>query len=84
MNNKQAFVMVVVPISQIKKFVVIDIVGGTVLYYMLELPLHSVLAATVGSIVGPVLIRRSLKSPGKRNRPTAPVIWPLLSRRKKG
>ncbi|NBD27175.1 hypothetical protein [Paenibacillus glycinis] len=63
MGSKQEFVVVVVvvPFSEIKKFVVIDIVGGTVLYYMLLLPLHSVLAAMTGSMVGPLLIRRTLK-----------------------
>ncbi|QYR23219.1 hypothetical protein KZ483_10025 [Paenibacillus sp. sptzw28] len=66
MENRQcAFVFVVIPLSEIKKFVVIDIIGGTVLYYALKLPFHSVIAATAGSMVGPLLIRRSLK----RNRP---------------
>lgn len=66
MGSKQEFVVVVVPLYEIKKFFIIDIVGGTVLYYMLKLPLHSVYTATIGSMIGPLLIRRTLKSSRKR------------------
>jgi hypothetical protein len=67
MGKKQDFVVVVVPFSEIKKLVAIDIVGGTVLYYMLKLPLHSsVFASMIGSMVGPILIRLSLKISRKR------------------
>ncbi|MBM7567530.1 hypothetical protein [Paenibacillus sacheonensis] len=61
MRTKQEFVVVVIPMSEIRKFVVIDIVGGTALYYMLLVPLHSVIAAMTGSMIGPLLIRRSLR-----------------------
>ncbi|RAP73408.1 hypothetical protein [Paenibacillus montanisoli] len=66
MGSKQDFVMVVVPFSEIKKFFLIDIVGGTLLYYTIKLPLHSVAAAMLGSMVGPLLIRRTLRTPRKR------------------
>ncbi|MBP3966050.1 hypothetical protein [Paenibacillus lignilyticus] len=66
MGSKQEFIVVVVPMSEIKKFVVIDIIGGTVLYYLIKLPLHSFYAAMVGSAVGPMLIRRSLRGPKLR------------------
>ncbi|MBO7746246.1 hypothetical protein I8J29_18720 [Paenibacillus sp. MWE-103] len=70
MGSKQEFVVVVVPLSEIKKFVAIDIVGGTALYYLIKLPLHSVLWAMAGSMAGPMLIRLSL-----RKRP-APKLKP--------
>lgn len=61
MPNSQAFVMVVIPLSGIKKFVLIDLVAGTAIYYLLKLPLHSFLAASAGSMIGPILIRQTLK-----------------------
>ncbi|SFJ73906.1 hypothetical protein SAMN02799624_05758 [Paenibacillus sp. UNC496MF] len=65
MGSKQEFVVVVVPLSEIKKIVAIDIVGGTALYYLIKFPLHSVLWAMAGSMAGPMLIRLSLrKRPG--------------------
>jgi hypothetical protein len=66
MGKKQDFVVVVIPLSEIKKFIAIDIVGGTVLYYLIKLPLHSVFVSTIGSVVGPILIRLSLKNSRKR------------------
>jgi hypothetical protein len=66
MSAKQEFVVVVIPLYQIKKFFVIDIVGGTVLYYLIKLPLHSVPIAMIGSMVGPILIRLSLKNSRKK------------------
>jgi hypothetical protein len=66
MGKKREFVVVVVPFSEIKKFIAIDIVGGTVLYYILKLPFHSVFAPMIGSVVGPILIRLSLKNSRKR------------------
>ena len=59
--NSQSFVMVVIPLSGIKKFVLIDLVAGTAIYYLLMLPLHSFLAASAGSMIGPMLIRQTLK-----------------------
>jgi hypothetical protein len=66
MGKKQDFVVVVVPLSEIKKFIAIDIVGGTVLYYLIKFPLHSVFVSTIGSVIGPILIRLSLKNSRKR------------------
>jgi hypothetical protein len=66
MGAKQEFVVVVIPLYPIKKFFVIDIVGGTVLYYLIKLPLHSVPIAMIGSMVGPMIIRLSLKNSRKR------------------
>lgn len=60
MRNKQEILVVVVPLSEIKKFVAIDIVGGTALYYLLKLSLHSMLWAMAGSMAGPMLVRLSL------------------------
>jgi hypothetical protein len=60
-NRHHAFVFVVIPLSEVKKFLIIDIIGGTALYYALKLPFHSVIAATAGSMIGPLLIRQSLK-----------------------
>lgn len=67
-RHKRHIVIVVVPVSAsaIGKFVLIDIIGGTALYYLLKAPLHSVLAATLGSMAGPMLIRRSLDRPRKQ------------------
>ncbi|MFC5650277.1 hypothetical protein ACFPYJ_14290 [Paenibacillus solisilvae] len=61
MSNSQTFVMVVIPLSEVKKFVIIDLAAGTAIYYLLKLPLHSFLAASAGSMVGPLLIRQTLK-----------------------
>jgi hypothetical protein len=61
MDNKRGFVVIVIPLSEVKKFIAIDLVGGTLLYYVLKLPLHSVYAAMAGSMVGPYLIRLSVK-----------------------
>ncbi|WP_308637163.1 hypothetical protein [Paenibacillus silvisoli] len=66
LRSKNEIIVVVVPISEIKKFVLIDIVGGTLLYYTIKLPLHSVAAAMIGSMIGPMLIRRTLRTPRKR------------------
>ncbi|SEO82575.1 hypothetical protein [Paenibacillus sp. OV219] len=73
MTTKQEFVVVVVPMSEIKKFIVIDIIGGTALYYMIKLPLHSVMIGMFGSMIGPLLIRRSLR--GRRSRKTYTVLF---------
>lgn len=63
---KQDFVVVVIPISEIKKFIAIDIIGGTALFYMIKLPLHSVLAGMIGSMIGPLIVRKSLQVRGSR------------------
>ncbi|AZN39049.1 hypothetical protein [Paenibacillus albus] len=62
MTTKQEFVVVVVPMSEIKKFMIIDIIGGTALFYMIKLPLHSVMFGMFGSMLGPLLIRKSLRA----------------------
>ncbi|WP_173275607.1 hypothetical protein [Paenibacillus sp. NEAU-GSW1] len=47
--------------SEIKKFVLIDFIASTVIYYALKIPSHSIVAAMVGSFAGPMLIRQTLK-----------------------
>jgi hypothetical protein len=66
MGAKKEFVVVVIPLYEIKKFFVLDIVGGTVLYYLIKLHLHSVPVAMIGSMVGSMLIRLSLKKSRKK------------------
>ncbi|MCM3628641.1 hypothetical protein M3194_14855 [Paenibacillus glycanilyticus] len=66
MGNKQRFVMVVIPMSEIKKFILIDVVISTAAYYALVIPFHSIVAATAGSMTLPVVIRRTLKHRGRR------------------
>lgn len=64
-RHKKSIIIVVIPVSSagIKKFLLIDVVCGTALYYLFMQPLHSMLAATLGSMAGPILIRRSLERP---------------------
>jgi hypothetical protein len=62
MEKRQAFVCVVIPMSEVRKFVAIDLIGGTILYYGLKFSVHSVIAAMAGSMIGPLLVRRSLKA----------------------
>ncbi|RED66265.1 hypothetical protein [Cohnella lupini] len=66
MEKNRGFVVIVIPLSEVKKFIAIDLVGGTLLYYLLKLPLHSMIAATAGSMVGPYLIRLSMKRGKKK------------------
>ncbi|REE83938.1 hypothetical protein A8990_116117 [Paenibacillus taihuensis] len=65
-TNSQNFIVVVIPLSEIKKFVLIDIIGGTALYYMIRLPMHSVMAGMIGSMIGPFIVRRSLRGKAPR------------------
>ncbi|MBB3070002.1 hypothetical protein FHS14_002997 [Paenibacillus baekrokdamisoli] len=66
MDNNPPFVMVVIPLSTIKKFIIIDLLAGTAIFHMLKMPLHSFLAASAGSMVGTILIKQSLKLLRKR------------------
>lgn len=61
LRHKSEILVVVVPKAEVKKFILIDMIGGTALYWALLIPLHSLLAATGGSMIGPYLIRRTLK-----------------------
>ncbi|GMK48165.1 MULTISPECIES: hypothetical protein [Paenibacillus] len=61
MGNKQSIVIVVIPIAEVRKFILIDIVISTAAYYALIIPFHSFIAATAGSMTLPMLIRRTLK-----------------------
>lgn len=61
MRKKQAFVFVAIPISEIKKFILIDLVAGYIIYFAIKFPLHSFIIASAGSTLGPMLIRRSMK-----------------------
>ncbi|WP_336785519.1 hypothetical protein [Paenibacillus sp. MMO-177] len=47
--------------SEVRKFIIIDIVISTAAYYGLFIPFHSFIAATAGSMTLPMLIRRTLK-----------------------
>ncbi|ANE47683.1 hypothetical protein SY83_16910 [Paenibacillus swuensis] len=60
MKRNEQILIVIVPMSAIKKFVVIDILASTVIYYCIKFPMHSVIAGTIGSITGPILIRVGL------------------------
>jgi hypothetical protein len=61
MRKRQNYVVVVIPISEIKKFVIIDLVASTALYYIVKFPLHSMVAATASSMLGPYFIRKSMQ-----------------------
>jgi len=61
LKNKESFVFVTIPLSEIKKFILIDFVAGTVIYFAIRFPLHSFIAASAGSMFGPILIRQSMK-----------------------
>ncbi|AIQ75352.1 MULTISPECIES: hypothetical protein [Paenibacillus] len=61
MRNKQSIVFVTIPLSEIKKFILIDIVAGWVFYFAIKFPFHSLIAASAGSMFGPILIRQSMK-----------------------
>jgi len=60
-RNKQSIVFVTIPLSEIKKFILIDIVAGWVFYFAIKFPFHSLIAASAGSMFGPILIRQSMK-----------------------
>lgn len=61
MKNKESYVFVTIPLSEIKKFILIDFVAGSVIYFAIKFPLHSFIAAYAGSMFGPILIRQSMK-----------------------
>jgi hypothetical protein len=60
-RNKQSIIFVTIPLSEIKKFILIDIVAGWVFYFAIKFPFHSLIAASAGSMFGPILIRQSMK-----------------------
>ncbi|SFD84005.1 hypothetical protein SAMN05216378_1677 [Paenibacillus catalpae] len=66
MRNKQTYVMVVIPMAEVKKFILIDVIFSTAAYYAIIIPFHSIIAATAGSMTLPVMIRRTLKHRGRR------------------
>ncbi|GLX67971.1 hypothetical protein [Paenibacillus glycanilyticus] len=66
MGNKQEVIVVVIPIAEVKKFILIDVVISTAVYYALVIPFHSFLAATAGSMALPMVIRRTLKHRNRR------------------
>lgn len=59
--TRKRYVFVTIRLSEVKKFVMIDLIGGTALYYALKFPLHSVILASAGSMVGPMIFRRTYK-----------------------
>lgn len=61
MRNKQAVVFVAIPLTEIKKFILIDLIAGTALYFAIKFPFHSLIAASAGSMFGPMIIRQSMK-----------------------
>jgi hypothetical protein len=61
MGNKHNIVVIVIPIAEVKKFILIDIIISTAAYYALVIPFHSMITASAGSMALPMLIRRSLK-----------------------
>lgn len=61
MRKNQAIVFVAIPLSEIKKFILIDLVAGYIIYFAIKFPFHSLIAASAGSMFGPMLIRRSMK-----------------------
>ncbi|MFX3631254.1 MAG: hypothetical protein ACE3L7_00005 [Candidatus Pristimantibacillus sp.] len=68
MRNKEAVVFVAIPLVEIKKFILIDIVAGTALYFAIKFPFHSLIAASAGSMFGPMIIRQSMKFMQKRDK----------------
>jgi hypothetical protein len=64
--GKQTFVFVVIPMSEVKKFVAIDLIGSTIVYYAMKFSLHSVIVATAGSFIAPMLVKFGLKQNQKR------------------
>lgn len=70
-TGKRKYVFVVIQASDVKKFVLLDLIGGTLLFYALKFPLHSVVAASLGSMAGSMLLRRTWpkkRRPGYRTR----------------
>lgn len=61
MRGNTDFVFMVITMSDIKKYIMIDIVAGAACYYAILLPFHSTLASMAGSMFAPMLIRRSLR-----------------------
>jgi hypothetical protein len=61
LRNEQAFVFVTITLSDIKKYILIDFVAGWVFYFAIKFPFHSLIAASAGSMFGPMLIRQSIK-----------------------
>lgn len=66
MGKKERYVMVVIPMTEVKKFILIDILISTAAYYAIAIPFHSIIAATTGSMAVPVVIRKTLKLRGGR------------------
>ncbi|WP_127584396.1 hypothetical protein [Paenibacillus koleovorans] len=66
MRGKSEYIIVVIPMSEIKKIVWVDVIASTALYYAIQLPVHSFLIASAGSMAGPLLIRWSLRQRGKQ------------------
>ncbi|AIQ36748.1 hypothetical protein R50345_20155 [Paenibacillus sp. FSL R5-0345] len=61
MRNKQSVIIVTIPLSDIKKYIIFDFVAGSIFYFAIKFPFHSFIAAYAGSMFGPMLIRQSMK-----------------------
>ncbi|WP_376774435.1 hypothetical protein [Paenibacillus eucommiae] len=61
MDKNSQMVVYFIKGSTIKKFVILDIIVGTGIYYVVKIICSSVLAASVGSIIGTEGIKRAPK-----------------------
>ncbi|WP_042161720.1 hypothetical protein [Paenibacillus gorillae] len=59
-TKQQPYICIFISMSDIKKFIWIDFIASTFIYYALKIPSHSLIAATAGSMVAPIIIRQSI------------------------
>lgn len=61
MRREHPFIFIVIPMSEIKKYIIIELVVGMACYYVIRVSFHSILGAMAGSWFGPLLLRQSFK-----------------------
>lgn len=57
-SNKRRTVLLVIKRSSIQKFIVIDLILGTGLYYAVKIISSSIIIATVGSMIGTEAVKK--------------------------
>ncbi|MFF2479540.1 hypothetical protein [Paenibacillus sp. NPDC058071] len=58
---KRKYIFIVIPMSEIKKTVMLDFIASTAVFHMVKFSMHSYAAAMAGSMLLPAIVRQSLK-----------------------
>lgn len=58
LSNKRRIVLLVIKRSSIQKFIVIDLILGTGIYYVAKIISSSAIVATIGSMIGTEAVKK--------------------------